>query len=84
MIETWLMYIQPWCPPQAQEEMQYEQFMSNIHPSTSIWCEFIRDNLFNYVDILQLIFKRYYLLDLTVLSNVHLLYRICCVSKSKR
>jgi hypothetical protein len=60
--------------------MQYEQFILDIHPSNSIWSEFICDNIFIYVDIYQLVLRRFCLLDLTSLSNVKLLYRICSVS----
>lgn len=77
LIEVWLIFIQPWRPIDAREKGIYDVYIQDIHPNQSIWSDHIDENLFLYTDILQIVLKRYCIIDLTILSNIELLLRIC-------
>ena len=67
IIELWFSYIQPW------------KFVVTIpaeNRSSNIITEFIKENFLNYVDIYQLIIKRYCIFDFTIEDNLQVLHQI--------
>jgi hypothetical protein len=71
IIELWFTYIQPW---------KFVTAIPSESQSANIVTEFIKENFLNYVDIYQLIVKRYCIVDFTIEDNLQVLHQILDVS----
>lgn len=75
LIEVWMCFIQPW---KMNDAFGSSSLPYDVDPSAcALWTDFIRDNFFTYTDIFLIIAKRYCTMDLTLVSNIQFVLRVC-------